>query len=125
MADVTNEGVQLLWTGGWDSTFQLLNLLLREGAVVTPWYVIDAERRSTGVELDTMRRLRGELARQFPEARTRLRPLMEKTWFCHAPTAGGRPASRTSPRPLSRFGAIGVVGGHSWPVVGRKWTTWP
>jgi len=74
MADVTNEGVQLLWTGGWDSTFQLLNLLLREGAVVTPWYVIDAERRSTGVELDTMRRLRGELARQFPEARTRLRP---------------------------------------------------
>lgn len=74
MGDRMNEGVPLLWTGGWDSTFQLLHLLLREGATVTPWYVIDAERRSTGVELDTMRRIRGELARRFPRARARLRP---------------------------------------------------
>ncbi|MFP4181588.1 MAG: hypothetical protein ACLFTX_03215 [Thiohalospira sp.] len=74
MDEEGNEGVPLLWTGGWDSTFQLLDLLLRQGVVVTPWYVIDAERRSTGVELDTMRRIREELARRFPEARTRLRP---------------------------------------------------
>lgn len=74
MNEHPEEGVQLLWTGGWDSTFQLLRLLLRDEVSVTPWYVIDAERRSTGRELDTMRRIRAELGRRFPAARQRLRP---------------------------------------------------
>ena len=39
--------VNILWTGGWDSTFQLLSLLLLHGRKVTPYYLIDAERLST------------------------------------------------------------------------------
>jgi len=54
--------VDLLWTGGWDSTFQLLRLLLIERRVVEPFYLIDEDRRSSGVEMRTMRDI-GRLVR--------------------------------------------------------------
>ena len=49
---------QLLWTGGWDSTFRLLQLALVEKRPVQPLYVIDVERRSTVHELRAMDRIR-------------------------------------------------------------------
>lgn len=49
-----SEKTLLLWTGGWDSTFRLLYLLLVEQKSVQPIYVIDVERYSTQRELDSM-----------------------------------------------------------------------
>ena len=50
--------VRLLWTGGWDSTFQLLRLLLVQGRHVTPYYLMRDRRPSVPFELETMTRIR-------------------------------------------------------------------
>lgn len=52
---------KILWTGGWDSTFQLMRLLLSERRCVEPYYLIDEDRPSTGMELLTMRRIRARI----------------------------------------------------------------
>lgn len=67
--------VHLLWTGGWDSTFRLLQLLLLHRVVVVPHYLADATRASTQVELRTMARIRERIAGEHPHARALLRPL--------------------------------------------------
>ncbi|MDI9431298.1 MAG: 7-cyano-7-deazaguanine synthase [Planctomycetota bacterium] len=69
-----SQNVNLLWTGGWDSTFQLLQLLLIHRRRVTPLYLIDAERRSTGVELLTMKRIKDHLWNEHPHTRELLQP---------------------------------------------------
>ncbi|MCR8915821.1 hypothetical protein FDP08_03410 [Marinobacter panjinensis] len=48
------DSVTLLWTGGWDSTFRLLQLLLIEKRNVQPVYVMDVSRYSMNRELDTI-----------------------------------------------------------------------
>lgn len=65
--DIDDKPVQLLWTGGWDSTFRLLQLLLVEQRPVQPMYVIDTGRASTVRELETMQLMRAELARRMPD----------------------------------------------------------
>ena len=67
--------VALLWTGGWDSTFQLLRLLLLECAEVTPYYLIDEDRCSTGVELRVIKRIKNRLAELWPATRELLQPM--------------------------------------------------
>ena len=54
------ECAQLLWTGGWDSTFRLLQLALVEKRASQPLYVIDVERKSTMHELRAMDRIRAQ-----------------------------------------------------------------
>ena len=49
------EPIKILWTGGWDSTFQLLRLLFLDKQPVEPYYLIDEERPSTGIELLALR----------------------------------------------------------------------
>jgi hypothetical protein len=66
--------VRLLWTGGWDSTFQLLRLLLVHGKHVTPYYLMRERRPSTPVEVATMARIRSALNDRFPATRTLLHP---------------------------------------------------
>ena len=44
----------VLWTGGWDSTFRVLDLLSRSRVVVQPYYVLDPGRRSHRVEMARM-----------------------------------------------------------------------
>lgn len=66
--------VHLLWTGGLDSTFRMLELVTIQKRIVQPHYLIDAKRRSTAVELlarDTIQRLVRE---QSPECADRLLP---------------------------------------------------
>lgn len=60
----TRRPVDLLWTGGWDSTFRLLQLVLVERRSVQPHYLIDAGRPSTGAELTAMDNIR----RSLPES---------------------------------------------------------
>ncbi len=66
--------VNLLWTGGWDSTFQLLRLLLVFRLPVRPIYVLDETRGSTQVEIRTMDRIRERLGAMDPCTRKLMLP---------------------------------------------------
>lgn len=63
-----------LWTGGWDSTFRVLQRAMVEGIPVHPYYVVDRARVSSGRELDTMNGLLRVLEREHPEAYARIEP---------------------------------------------------
>jgi hypothetical protein len=77
--------IHLLWTGGWDSTFRLLQLVLLERRRVQPFYVIDADRQSTGAELRSMRNIKARVFHKRPEARRLLSPTILKDLFDIAP----------------------------------------
>jgi hypothetical protein len=64
----------LLWTGGWDSTYRMLELVLVHGRVVQPYYHIDTDRGSTGAELRAMRQIKSRLFERHPETREFLLP---------------------------------------------------
>lgn len=49
--------VNLLWTGGWDSTFRLLTLLSDHRCRVQPYYVVDRDRPSWPIETERIRHL--------------------------------------------------------------------
>ena len=66
--------VPLLWTGGWDSTFRLLQLLLDLRVPVEPTYLVDARRASSQSEIEAMERIRAALAEQYPHTRALLLP---------------------------------------------------
>jgi hypothetical protein len=68
---------RLLWTGGWDSTFRLLQLLLVERRCVQPYYVIEGAGRESSAEQRAMRNIRELLQTSHPEASARLRPTIE------------------------------------------------
>jgi len=70
--------INLLWTGGWDSTFRLLYLLLVERKLVQPYYIIDTKRESTPVEIKTMRRIREKIFEKFPRAKELLAEIIFK-----------------------------------------------
>ena len=67
--------VDLLWTGGWDSSFRLLQLLLQHRREVVPHYLLDPARASTRAELEAMERIRSVLFERHPHTRVLLRPL--------------------------------------------------
>ncbi len=66
--------INLLWTGGWDSTFRLLELLLIEGKCVQPYYIVDHARKSTGNEFKAMEAIRKGLFSKRPETQEMLLP---------------------------------------------------
>ncbi|WP_019625793.1 hypothetical protein [Thioalkalivibrio sp. ALJT] len=51
----------VFWTGGWDSTFRVLDLVLHHGESVTPVYVRDETRQSIEQETRTMAQLRRQI----------------------------------------------------------------
>ena len=71
---MTAEATKVLWTGGWDSTFRVLSLLLVDKRPVEPHYVITIDRRSFGAELRTMARLKRAVLDRSPDARQLLKP---------------------------------------------------
>jgi hypothetical protein len=72
-ADMT---AHLLWTGGWDSTFRLLHLVLVQKRPVQPYYLIDSERLSTGIELKTIKRIRARLHARDEATRSLVSPVI-------------------------------------------------
>lgn len=64
----------ILWTGGWDSTFQLLQLLLVERKQVTPFYLLDENRQSTGIEIRTRMHIKQMLMKIDPQVGELLQP---------------------------------------------------
>lgn len=67
--------VSVLWTGGWDSTFQVLRLLLKYRLPVIAYYLEDDTRASTATELLTIERIAEALHRDHPHTQLLLRPL--------------------------------------------------
>jgi hypothetical protein len=57
--------VNLLWAGGWDSTYRLLELVVVQRRSVQPHYIIDTNRRSTIMELTTMQHIRTALVERI------------------------------------------------------------
>ncbi|WP_158596349.1 7-cyano-7-deazaguanine synthase [Prosthecochloris sp. ZM_2] len=76
--------VHLLWSGGWDSTFRLCDLLLVHNAVVQPHYIIDHTRKSLAHELRAVWRIRRALESRLPEFRQRLKPI-HTVWMFDVP----------------------------------------
>ena len=52
--EATSREVRLFWTGGWDSTFRLLQLSQEQGIDVRPMYIRDNSRPSMRCELASM-----------------------------------------------------------------------
>jgi len=65
---------KLLWSGGLDSTFRLLQLVLEEKSQVQPYYLMDETRPSTLMELRTMRAIKTKIIGPYPEAEKLILP---------------------------------------------------
>lgn len=74
MRNFCSTPVNLLWTGGWDSTFRLLQLLLDEIRVVQTYYLIDANRKSTINEIATILKIKKVLISDYPHTSVLLLP---------------------------------------------------
>lgn len=59
--------IAVCWTGGWDSTFRVLDLVVRHDCQVQPIYVIDPNRRSRNHEIAAMDKVRNGIRERFPE----------------------------------------------------------
>ncbi len=66
------EPLHVLWTGGWDSTFIVLDALLHDDREVVPHYVVDPDRPSAERECATMTEIAALLAEHDAEAAARL-----------------------------------------------------
>jgi hypothetical protein len=60
----SSTAVDLLWTGGWDSTFRLLQLC-REGRKVRLHYIISRNRDSFKIEMETMEWILERIFRRY------------------------------------------------------------
>jgi hypothetical protein len=65
--------VDIFWTGGFDSTFRVLQLLTQSDYKIQPHYII-LEDKSTWVEMDTMIRIRKVINDRFYNLAHRLLP---------------------------------------------------
>lgn len=71
--------VKLLWTGGWDSTFRLLDLVLTQKRQVQPYYLISHAGRPTAkIELQTMEKIRSMIYERDPGSEALLLPTIYK-----------------------------------------------
>jgi 7-cyano-7-deazaguanine synthase in queuosine biosynthesis len=64
----------LLWSGGWDSTYRLLYLLIVRRDRVRPHYIVDENRRSVPYELRAMRDIKRAMVERFPYTRELIEP---------------------------------------------------
>lgn len=67
--------LNILFTGGYDSTFRLLQAAIIEKAEIQPHYIIDHKRKSRRIELKTMDNILDLLSHSFPEARRRIQEI--------------------------------------------------
>jgi hypothetical protein len=72
----TESTVNVLWTGGWDSTFRLLQLLLVEKREVQTYYIVDPNRWSSDREIQAMKKMRSIVLRREPFTQALFPPLI-------------------------------------------------
>lgn len=58
----------VLWTGGWDSTFRILDLTIMKSMPVQPVYVMDGQRPSASKEMEVMGAIRAMISQVDSEA---------------------------------------------------------
>lgn len=63
------EKINILWTGGWDSTFRILNLINKQ-ITIQPYYLKD-NRKSETIELKTIEKI-GKIIREHPKTKCTL-----------------------------------------------------
>ena len=80
--------VSVLWTGGWDSTFRVLDLLHNTDYVVQPYYLIYLGRQSTYHELATVNRLMDDLSHFGARLRKPWIQLADRYKYAEEPYAG-------------------------------------
>jgi hypothetical protein len=78
MGQQHNESINLFWTGGWDSSFRLLHLLISQNKKVQPYYIIDPSRLSTRAELNAMQNIKRQIFAQYAQTRELLLPTKYK-----------------------------------------------
>lgn len=66
----------VLWTGGWDSTYRVLDLVINKKKVITPFYILDENRKSTKMELKTMQLIRNMVEKEDGQASDRINDLI-------------------------------------------------
>jgi len=66
--------INILWTGGWDSTYRLFYLIVVKNAVVQPYYIIDHRRKSVPNELKAMEKIRHIFIKTYPGKSNQLLP---------------------------------------------------
>jgi len=64
----------VLWTGGWDSTFRILELTILKKETVQPYYVLDRGRSSVPFELKAMEQIKEQMVRKFPFTKDSIKP---------------------------------------------------
>ncbi|WP_347924875.1 hypothetical protein [Pontimicrobium sp. SW4] len=64
----------VLWTGGWDSTFRVIQLY-RLGATIQPIYVIDHNRISSSKELEAIENISSRIDLKFKHSKGQILPL--------------------------------------------------
>jgi 7-cyano-7-deazaguanine synthase in queuosine biosynthesis len=69
-----NNIIKIFWSGGWDSTFRILQLVLIKKIQVQPYYIVDSERKSMLNELEAMQKIKVEIENKFPEESKNLLP---------------------------------------------------
>jgi hypothetical protein len=71
----------VLWTGGWDSTFRVLQLVIINKIPVQSYYIVDPFRWSLVQELKAMSRVKEILRHRYPQVSNLLLPtiLFDKT----------------------------------------------
>ncbi|MFC0336451.1 Queuosine biosynthesis protein QueC [Kushneria avicenniae] len=67
--------IDVLWTGGWDSTYRVLSAATIEKRTVVPHYIVDLGRGSSLRELQAISEVRATLAGIDPKAAARIEPL--------------------------------------------------
>ena len=65
----------ILWTSGWDSTFQLVRSLINDTSEIQPIYLIDESRSSTAMELLAMKRIKQQIRTDLPARADSLLPV--------------------------------------------------
>ena len=68
------EVINLFWSGGWDSTFRLLQLLLIERTKVQPHYMVWSGD-TVGETVEAMLKIRSQLFSDYPETKKLLLPI--------------------------------------------------
>ena len=69
------EEAYLLWTGGWESTYRLCNLILLQKRTVNPVYILDPSRKSFAKEIKAIEVIRQGLIDRIESDVPRLKPV--------------------------------------------------
>jgi len=100
--------VNIFWTGGWDSTLRLINLVVFQRREVHPFYLIDTERKSFPMEIRTIKKLKEEIFARYPHTDSLILPT------CYVELSDIRP-HKTITESFARLVATSHLGGqYDW-----------